>query len=141
MQLYYKVKGGAGDWTLLADVSGNSALREWKPKATGQLQKENLAAMPSQITAPFRQPIGNIRETIPIVLDISYASYVAALTTAASVKTAFLGKITHLKAVESSLTQYYANGVTDSMETAVAGCNVVYTFTIETDLVSSTEPA
>ena len=141
MQLFYKVKGSSGNWLPLADPASGAFVKEWKPKATGALDKVNLAAMPGQISNSYRLPLGNLKETVPLFLDVSYADYATALATAAVVKQTFMGNIVHLKVVEGATVQYYANGVTDSMETTVAGCNVVYNFTLETDLVSGTEPS
>jgi hypothetical protein len=141
MQLSYKIPGGAGGWIVLADASAGAFIKEWKPRASGQVQKQNVAVVPGQIANSQRQPLGNLKETIPLYLDVSYTDAKTAQATARTNKTAFMGNRVHLKLTEGTETQYYANGTTDSFETLVAGCNVVYNFTIETDFVTTAEPA
>lgn len=141
MQLSYKYPGIAGTWFVLADASAGAFIKEWKPRASGQTDKENVAVKPGQIANSFRQPYGNLKTTIPLYLDVSYATAAAAQVAARTIVTVFMGNIVHLRMIEGSETQFFPNGTTDSMETLVAGCNVVYVFTIETDLVTTTEPA
>lgn len=141
MQLAYKIPGLAGTWIVLADASSGAFIKEWKPRASGQVQKENVAVQPGQIANSLRQPFGNLRETIPLYLDVSYATAAAAQVAARTVATAFMGSAVHLKLTEGTETQYFPNGTTDSFETLVAGCNVVYVFTIETNFVTTIEPA
>jgi hypothetical protein len=141
MQLAYKIPGGAGEWIVLADASAGAYIKEWKPRASGQVQKQNVAVVPGQIANSQRQPLGNLKETIPLYLDVSYASAAAAQVAARTNKTAFMGNVVHLRLTEGTETQYYPNGTTDSFESLVAGCNVVYNFTIETDFVTTSEPA
>jgi hypothetical protein len=147
MQIAYKIPGATGDWIVLADASAGAFIKEWKPRASGQVQKSNVAVVPGQIANSQRQPLGNLKETIPLFLDVSYNAIgtltapAAAQAAARTNKTAFMGNVVHLRLTEGAETQYYPNGTTDSFESLVAGCNVVYNFTIETDFVTTTEPA
>ena len=141
MQLAYKIPGAAGDWSVLADASAGAFIKEWKPRASGQVQKQNVAVTPGQIANSQRQPLGNLKETIPLYIDVSYDTNAAAQVAARTNKTAFMGNSVHLRLTEGAETQYYPNGTTDSFESLVAGCNVVYNFTIETDFVTTSEPA
>lgn len=141
MQLAYKIPGGAGEWIVLADASAGAFIKEWKPRASGQVQKQNVAVTPGQIANSQRQPLGNLKETIPLYLDVSYATTAAAQVAARTNKTVFMGSVVHLRLTEGDETQYYPNGTTDSFESLVAGYNVVYNFTIETDFVTTSEPA
>ena len=141
MQLAYKIPGVAGGWIVLADASAGAFIKEWKPRASGQVQKQNVAVVPGQIANSQRQPFGNLKETIPLYLDVSYADAKTAQVQARTKKTVFMGNSVHLRLTEGTETQYYPNGTTDSFETLVAGCNVVYNFTIETDFVTTAEPS
>lgn len=141
MQLAYKIPGSTGDWIVLADASAGAFIKEWKPRASGQVQKQNVAVVPGQIANSQRQPLGNLKETIPLYLDVSYTDAPTAQATARTNKTAFMGNVVHLRLTEGTEIQYYPNGTTDSFESLVAGCNVVYNFTIETDFVTTAEPA
>ena len=141
MQLAYKKPSSTSDWIVLADASAGAFIKEWKPRASGQVQKQNVAVTPGQIANSQRQPLGNLKETIPLYLDVSYATNAAAQVAARTNKAAFMGNVVHLRLTEGTETQYYPNGTTDSFESLVAGCNVVYNFTIETDFVTTAEPS
>ena len=141
MQLSYKIPGSTSDWIVLADASAGAFIKEWKPRASGQVQKQNVAVVPGQIANSQRQPLGNLKENIPLYLDVSYADAKTAQATARTTKTTFMGSAVHLRLTEGTEKQYYTNGTTDSFETLVAGCNVVYNFSVETDFVTTTEPA
>ena len=133
--------GSTGGWIILADAAAGAFIKEWRPRASGHVQKSNVAVVPGQITNSQRQPLGNLKETIPLYLDVSYASPAAAQAAARLTKTAFMGNVVHLRLTEGTETQYYPNGTTDSFESLVSGWNAIYNFTLEADFVTTIQPA
>lgn len=141
MKLEFKPVGSAGGYQTLIDTSAGGTWETQSFTATGVKQSENLTANPGQLSAAFRQPIGNLKETFPIKGNQVYADADSAAAAAMAAKVAIMGTKCHWRFTVNSNVYFYANGVVDSMLTDLQGCSVNYDFKPETDLVSTTDPS
>ncbi len=125
-------------YATLVDESTGGVIKRFNPTATvNAVQTENLAAMPTQQTAQFRQPVGNISETLELEVAVTYASRQAAVAASRTVITSIIGLTLFWQVTEGTEVQKFKNGTVKKLNRDVQGATVTYVFTIEADLVST----
>jgi hypothetical protein len=140
MIIQYKPVGGSA-YTTLVDESAGGVVADWKPKGQVNIQREPLATATGAANSEFRQPLGNVRQTIPLVLQVFYPDRGTALAAIATLTLALLTSKNHLLVNEptgTAATLYYPNAVCTSFDADLTGSSVQYKITFESDLVTTT---
>lgn len=140
MKIEYRAVGGSGGYTLLMDESAGGTLETFKPRGSIAKQNVALAAMPGQVTSSYKQPLGNVTESIPLKFNNVYTSRALALAACRTVKLGILTNKTNLKVTEGSEIQFYPNAICATCEPEIQGQSVTFTMAFEADLVTATEP-
>jgi hypothetical protein len=142
MKISYQAVGGS-TYTTLVDESAGGVVVDWKPKGTVTIQRDALAVPTGSASSQFRQPMGNVTQTLPLVLQVFYADRGAALAAIQVVTAALLTAKNHLQVSEptgTATTLYYPNAVCTSLDADLNGSTVQYRLNFETDLVTTTAP-
>jgi hypothetical protein len=138
MKISYEPVGGSGYTTLVDESLGTNVVVDWKPKGAIAVQREPLAVLAGAANSTFRQPMGNVTQTLPITILITYANRGAALVGIQTLTTALLTVKNNLQVNESTgtaTTLYYPNAVCTSLDADLTGVTVLYKMNFESDLV------
>ena len=142
MKISYKTIGGSS-YTTLVDESTGGVVADWTPKGAIAIQRDPLAVPTGASNSTFRQPMGNVTQTLPIVIQVFYLDRGAALAAIQTLTTALLTSKNHLQINEPTGTAtmlYYPNAVCTSLDADLNGSTVQYRLNFETDLVTTTAP-
>jgi hypothetical protein len=143
MKISYKAVGGSSYTVLCDDSLGTNVVQDWKPKAAIYVQRDPLAVTAGAANSAFRQPMGNVTQTVPMVLSITYADRGAALAATQALTAALLTAKNHLQVNEptgTATTLYYPNAVCTSLDADLTGVTVQYRMNFETDMVTTAAP-
>jgi len=143
MQINYQASG-AGSWTgtTLVDEAAGGVVVDFKPKGVISVQRDPLAVTTGATNSAFRQPMGNVTQTIPLVVQQFYTTRALALAAIATVTTALLTVKNDFQICEpsGSAVLYYENAVCTSLDADITGSTVQFRITLEADLVKTTFP-
>lgn len=137
MKIQYQLSGGGNQvgWQTLADVTQGDVVKDWNPAASVKVQNEDLCAMPGQLNAAYRQPLGNTREKISIALSVTKADETTAAAFAMTTRIALLGSKNDFLVILGSSKQLHTNGVCSAVKSNYQGATVEFQIELETDLV------
>ena len=139
MKISYKAVGGS-TYTTLVDESAGGVVADWKPKGTISVQRDPLAVTTGATNSTFRQPMGNVTQTLPLVIQIFYGDRGAALAGIQTLTAALLTVKNHLQVTEptgTATTLYYPNAVCTGLDADLNGSTVQYRINFESDLVTT----
>jgi hypothetical protein len=144
MQINYQ-PGGSSSTTfasLLVDEASGGVVTDFKPRAAIAVQRDSLAVTTGAANSAFRQPLGNVTQTIPLVVQQFYSTRAAALAAINTVTTALLTVKNDFQICEPSGSPvlYYKNAVCTSLDADLTGSTVQFRITLETDLVKTSYP-
>ena len=142
MKISYQAVG-TSTYIILVDEALGGVIADWKPKGSVTIQRDALAVPTGSASSQFRQPMGNVTQTIPVVVQMFYLDRGAALAAIQTLTTALLAVKNHLQVSEptgTATTLYYPNAVCTSFDAELNGITVQYRLNFETDLVTTTAP-
>ena len=135
MQIYYKPIA-SGSYTLLLDESAGDALEKFPPQFTDMVMAVTGYGAANQTQVPM----SNTRCSLPLRWSANYASAAAALAAIATLRTAFKGKINHLKLVEGATTLYLPYATLSGSAHDPHGKECWHQLNLETNDITSTAP-
>lgn len=138
MKVSYKIAGGTTGWQVLFDEStGTAGLAVFNPQFSAVLQAEPLAFS----DAEFRELRGNGKCTLPLAVNLTYATRAAALASVATLRELTFKNKLHLKVEEGGTVQYYPNATCPNYAGNLLGSAVLHTFPFITDEITTEEPS
>jgi len=143
MQIKYQASGGGSfTGTTLVDENAGGVVVDFKPKGEISVQRDPLAMPAGSANSSFRQPMGNVTQTIPLVLQQFYSTRALALAAIQTITVALLTSQNDFQIDEPSGTPvlYYKNGVCSKIDADLTGSTVQFSLTLETDLVQISFP-
>jgi hypothetical protein len=135
--------GGSSYTTLCDDSLGTNVMQDWKPKGAIAVQRDPLAVPAGSANSSFRQPMGNVTQTLPLLIWITYTDRGLALAAIQILTSALLTVKNHLQVNEPTgtpATLYYPNAVCTSLDADLNGVTVQYKMNFESDLATTTAP-
>lgn len=154
MKIEYKLPGDAS-WYILADETatgvnitsqpgspvGTGVPVNWAPSFSLPLQEEPLALSGAQ----FRATLLNFKCSLPLVINVQYATRIAAMASIRAMAQIFFGVRAHLKITEGATpstpeVQFYPNAYITKYDPMVMGATVEHHFQFESDSVTNVEP-
>lgn len=143
LKIEYRTVGATGAYSVLADTAAGDVVKDFAPDANvGSVQKTPLAQGQGQLSPEFRIPLGNVVTKLSFELAQTSASEAAASASARNTTIALLGSLNNLKVTKGvSDVEYYPKAVCSKCSHKNGGATIEYVITMETDLVTATEPA
>jgi hypothetical protein len=144
MQINYQPAGSSSTTfaNLLVDEAAGGVVLDFKPKGVISVQRDPLAVTTGATNSTFRQPMGNVTQIIPLVVQQFYPTRAAALAAINTVISALLTVKNDFQICEPSGSPvlYYKNAVCASLDADLTGSTVQFRLTLETDLVKTSYP-
>jgi len=142
MNISYRAVGATGDYTLFFDDTQGGVLETFSWDGSLKVQQETLCSPPGATGAEFRQPIGNIKGTLPVrKWAMTYSTLDAALAAFQSVPAGLLGTKVNLRATQGATVLYFPNAVATGLKADMQGATVEFDGAFVTDQPTLTEPA
>ena len=140
VKIEYKIAGGAGGYTVLADTS--DTVKDFRPQTeVGAMQRDTLDADAGSQGAEFRAARGNISVKLDLEITKTYGTEDLASAGARANTVAFISKKLTLKVTKGSDVEYYPKATCSKFGLEYKGATIEMAIALETDLVTASEPA
>jgi len=144
VQINYQASGTSGSAfaNLLVNEAAGGVVVDFKPRGMISVQRDPLAMPAGSANSSFRQPLGNVTQTIPLVVQQFYSTRALALAAIQTITAALLTVKNDFQISEPSGSPvvYYKNAVCTSLDADLTGSTVQFRINLETDLVQTTFP-
>lgn len=137
MIVSYALTSGGGYVVLFDESAGAQLLEDFSPDFSARVDAQDLAGS----TSKFRNPLGNVAQSMQLKFNQQYASKALCVASIRSMAALMgFGILFHLQVTQDGEVQYYPNCVCTKYKPKLGGISADHILQVEGDGVTSIAP-